>query len=206
MREAVGQGPRLVRQRLFEAGDFLLPLPDLLVGLGGDGVRFLARLEGGFLAQCSASRSAWRIRRSASACARASVSSAMRRRDRSHQMPARRPTGRGRPRERECRRRGKRRQTERPVVPMRLTVLYMKPGEGLRRWCREANARAVERKAPLCRVGRSDEPARAGGTAAQAALQASSCRGMHTTQRRDSLGLEHWLKRASEPSRAKQGT
>jgi hypothetical protein len=28
---------------------------------------------------------------------------------------------------------------------------------------------------------------KAGGTAAQAALQASSCRGMHTTQRRDSL-------------------
>jgi hypothetical protein len=46
---------------------------------------------------------------------------------------------------------------------------------------------------------------RAGGTAAQAALQASSDRGMHTTQRRDSLMVKRWLKRASEPSRAKQG-
>ena len=46
---------------------------------------------------------------------------------------------------------------------------------------------------------------RAGGTAAQAALQASSYRGMHTTQRRDSLRVKHWLKRASEPSRTKQG-
>src|SRR5688500_12234802 len=46
---------------------------------------------------------------------------------------------------------------------------------------------------------------RAGGTAAQAALQASSYRGMHTTQRRDSLRVKRWLKRASEPSRAKQG-
>jgi hypothetical protein len=46
----------------------------------------------------------------------------------------------------------------------------------------------------------------AGGTAAQAALQASSRRGMHTTRRRDSLMVKRWLKRASEPSRAKQGT
>src|SRR6476620_3709611 len=46
---------------------------------------------------------------------------------------------------------------------------------------------------------------RAGGTAAQAALQASSYRGMHTTQRRDSRRVKRWLKRASEPSRAKQG-
>jgi hypothetical protein len=28
---------------------------------------------------------------------------------------------------------------------------------------------------------------------------------MHTTQRRDSLMVKRWLKRASEPSRAKQG-
>src|SRR5512145_2260129 len=47
---------------------------------------------------------------------------------------------------------------------------------------------------------------KAGGTAAQAALQASSRRGMHTTRRRDSLMVKRWLKRASEPSRAKQGT
>jgi len=47
---------------------------------------------------------------------------------------------------------------------------------------------------------------KAGGTAAQAALQASSYRGMHTTQRRDSLMVKRWLKRAPEPSRAKQGT
>jgi len=47
---------------------------------------------------------------------------------------------------------------------------------------------------------------KAGGTAAQAALQASSYRGMHTTPRRDSLMVKRWLKRASEPSRAKQGT
>jgi hypothetical protein len=28
---------------------------------------------------------------------------------------------------------------------------------------------------------------------------------MHTTQRRDSLGMKHRLKRAPEPSRTKQG-
>ncbi len=49
--QAVGQGPRLLRQGLFEAGDFVPPLANQLVGIGGDGVRFLARLEGGFLAQ-----------------------------------------------------------------------------------------------------------------------------------------------------------
>ena len=47
---------------------------------------------------------------------------------------------------------------------------------------------------------------KAGGTAAQAVLQASSCRGMHTTPRRDSLMVKRWLKRAPEPSRTKQGT
>jgi hypothetical protein len=47
---------------------------------------------------------------------------------------------------------------------------------------------------------------KAGGTAAQAALQASSYRGMHTTPRRDSLMVKRWLKRAPEPSRTKQGT
>lgn len=39
-----------------------------------------------------------------------------------------------------------------------------------------------------------------------AALQASSNGGMHTARRRSPLGMEHRLKRASEPSRAKQGT
>src|SRR5215831_14466512 len=47
---------------------------------------------------------------------------------------------------------------------------------------------------------------KAGGTAAQTAFQASSNRGMHTTPRRDSLMVKRWLKRASEPSRTKQGT
>ena len=46
---------------------------------------------------------------------------------------------------------------------------------------------------------------KAGGTAAQAALQASSCRGMHTTQRRDSLMVKRWLKRASETITYKAG-
>ena len=48
---------------------------------------------------------------------------------------------------------------------------------------------ACMKKAPLCRVGGSDEPAKAGGTAVSAALQASSRRGMHTARRRDSLGV-----------------
>ena len=46
---------------------------------------------------------------------------------------------------------------------------------------------------------------KAGGTAVQAALQASSCRGMHTTQRRDSLRVKRWLKRASETITHKAG-
>src|SRR5262245_36330764 len=46
---------------------------------------------------------------------------------------------------------------------------------------------------------------KAGGTAAQAALQASSYRGMHTTPRRDSLMVKRWLKRASETITRKAG-
>jgi hypothetical protein len=46
---------------------------------------------------------------------------------------------------------------------------------------------------------------KAGGTAAETALQASSCRGMHTTQRRDSLMVKRWLKRASETITDKAG-
>ena len=46
---------------------------------------------------------------------------------------------------------------------------------------------------------------KAGGTAAQAVLQASSCRGMHTTPRRDSLMVKRWLKRASETITHKAG-
>ena len=46
---------------------------------------------------------------------------------------------------------------------------------------------------------------KAGGTAVQAALQASSCRGMHTTRRRDSLMVKRWLKRASETITNKAG-
>jgi hypothetical protein len=46
---------------------------------------------------------------------------------------------------------------------------------------------------------------KAGGTAAQAAFQASSYRGMHTTPRRDSLMVKRWLKRASETITRKAG-
>jgi hypothetical protein len=66
------------------------------------------------------------------------------------------------------------------------------------RWSRE-------KRTPLCRVERSMDLREAGGTATQAALQASSSRGMHTTRRRDSLRMKRWPKRASEPSRTKQG-
>ena len=61
---------------------------------------------------------------------------------------------------------------------------------------RSARRKSERRKAPLCRVGRSYEPAKAGGTAAQAARQASSRRGMHTARRRDSLG---WNIGSNEP-------
>src|SRR3982750_1354411 len=91
------------------------------------------------------------------------------------------------------------------IVPMRMAPSDVSRAEGVPiKSARSPGRGEVKERAPLCRVGRSDEPARAGGTAAQAAFQASSCRGMHTTRRRDSLGLKHRLKRASEPSRAKQ--
>ena len=62
-------------------------------------------------------------------------------------------------------------------------------------------------KAPLCRVGRSDEPAqsrwnRCTSRASGFLLQ----RHAHHAASRFSYGMKHRLKRASEPSRTKQGT
>ena len=49
--QPVGEGARLVRELLFEREHLLAPFTHALVGLGGDGVRLFARLDGGFLAQ-----------------------------------------------------------------------------------------------------------------------------------------------------------
>src|SRR5262245_57314346 len=62
-------------------------------------------------------------------------------------------------------------------------------------------------RAPLCRVGRSDEPAqsrwnRCTSRASGFLLQ----RHAHHTASRFAYGMKHRLKRASEPSRTKQGT
>ena len=49
--QAVGEGARLVRELLFEREHLLASFTHALVGLGGDGVRLFACLDGGFLAQ-----------------------------------------------------------------------------------------------------------------------------------------------------------
>ena len=189
--EAVGQGPGLVRRAPVRGWRFRRRrCADLLVGLGGDGVRFLARFERGFLAQCLGV---------ALGLADQAVGFSLRARQRlvGHAAPRKKPPdarcgGRQDEDDREKgnvgdevsdgRRNGRcTHVSHRPVYEALAEV-----SGGVPRGQREGSRKEWP---PLCRVGRSDEPARAGGTAAQVALQASSCRGMHTTQRRDSLGV-----------------
>ena len=91
--------------------------------------------------------------------------------------------------------------------PIRIPVVATAAKPDRRPVRRSASLFGRKGKAPLCRVGRSDEPAqsrwnRCTSRASGFLLQ----RHAHHAASRFSYGIEHRLKRASEPSRTKQGT